>query len=625
LPMICGNTNGPRVGHGSWMLSEPNKVPLSQIIPMPAWMPYPQWPEPEPGEPARTFADVYQTEMADQQKHFDDFVEDHPNMKPMIDGRMADPGVERLREAAAFCGTKLQMKIQDDFPEIIHPVMEALAPNALRPIPAATIVSFTPKPNFTGSQIIPAGTQLDSHPVDGTKCRFTTSYPVLLQPLEITGALFAHPPGESPRITLQLQLNGIRLSAWKPSRLRFFLSGNSAEACNLYLILTRYLDKIVISPLGGEGAAATLPAECLQPVGFAPDELILPGSNASFQIVEEYFIQPDRFKFVELGGLEQWRGKNDATAFEIRFEFKALPFLPHKVTKKDFTLFATPAVNLFEHKAEPVEVTAGCLEYPVKAENGATGHYAIYTVRDGSGQPDSGMRPGVGNRLPISRRTGAAPVWELKRRIPVVGCGMETVIALRADQGIPAQGAVLDLELVCTNAELPEKIKIGDVCRTTDTSPGFATFANCTPVTRTAAVNTAANALWRLYSIYNLHLRILDAGSFRAALETILDSHCRNHAAATQHRKKIQGITDLQIRGIDRLIGGKMYRGWDIRIKLNGEHYASPGEMYLFAALLEHYLNGFASQSVITRTTVEDTQGKCSWLWPEHTGRKPLV
>lgn len=56
----------------------------------------------------------------------------------------ADPDIERLLEGVAFLTGNLRQKIEDEFPELTHGLIKMLWPNYLRPVPAMTLIEYTP-------------------------------------------------------------------------------------------------------------------------------------------------------------------------------------------------------------------------------------------------------------------------------------------------------------------------------------------------------------------------------------------------------------------------------------------------------------------------------------------------
>lgn len=73
-----------------------------------------------------------------------DFAKDNPQLARLLGKGASDPDVERLMEAFAFLTAKLRLKLEDDLPELTHPMLQLLWPNYLRPLPSATIIKFSP-------------------------------------------------------------------------------------------------------------------------------------------------------------------------------------------------------------------------------------------------------------------------------------------------------------------------------------------------------------------------------------------------------------------------------------------------------------------------------------------------
>ncbi|MGM0404259.1 MAG: type VI secretion system baseplate subunit TssF, partial [Thermodesulfobacteriota bacterium] len=65
------------------------------------------------------------------------FSKAHPAVAPMLSGSSTDPDVERLLEGVAFLTALLREKLDDEFPEIIHELVQLIWPHYLRPVPSA--------------------------------------------------------------------------------------------------------------------------------------------------------------------------------------------------------------------------------------------------------------------------------------------------------------------------------------------------------------------------------------------------------------------------------------------------------------------------------------------------------
>lgn len=80
-----------------------------------------------------------------------DFAKDNPQLARLLGKGASDPDVERLMEAFAFLTAKLRLKLEDDLPELTHPMLQLLWPNYLRPLPSATIIQFSRSGNPSAS------------------------------------------------------------------------------------------------------------------------------------------------------------------------------------------------------------------------------------------------------------------------------------------------------------------------------------------------------------------------------------------------------------------------------------------------------------------------------------------
>lgn len=60
-----------------------------------------------------------------------EFAEAHPQLTRFLSEQSTDPDVERLLEGFAFLTGKLREKVEDEFPELTHSLLNMLWPNYL--------------------------------------------------------------------------------------------------------------------------------------------------------------------------------------------------------------------------------------------------------------------------------------------------------------------------------------------------------------------------------------------------------------------------------------------------------------------------------------------------------------
>ena len=298
----------------------------------------------------------YQQELSNLRELAVEFSKAHPALAPMLSGPSQDPDVERLLEGAAFLTGLLRQKLNDEFPEVVHGLMRLIFPHYLRPIPATTIMTFSPKPSLRETITVPAGTALDSVPIDQTKCRFRTCYDVKVDPLKIADAQWLSSPGAPTTLRLRFELKGLSLAEWKSDKLRLYISGAYPQSANLYRLLFHVARTITIIPADG-GQSLVMGPECLSPVGLERDEGLFPYPNPVFfpgtVFCRNISSSRKSFSFLMLPVLSNWRDRGAGSSFDLVFELKEKPEMLPQVKSDTFVLFATPATNLFPHEADP--------------------------------------------------------------------------------------------------------------------------------------------------------------------------------------------------------------------------------------------------------------------------------
>lgn len=292
-----------------------------------------------------------------------EFAEDNPQLAQFLGDQAGDPDVERLLEGFAFLTAKLGMKIDDDLPELTHPLLQMLWPNYLRPLPSATIIRFTPLPDaISQRQVIPKGTPVFAKPVDGISCQFRTCTDVNLYPLALQEVSDAHSREASVmRIDLKV-LTEQPLTSMACDQLDFHLGGDNATAMTLYLWLAHYLDSVTLHI---DKQSYRLPAKAIGFPGFTAEEALLPYPRNVFdgyRILQEYFVFPQRFHFFSLTQLARVWPEISATSLRFEFQFSR-PMPPDiRLRTSDLHLYCAPAVNLFRHDANPIALDGRSLE-----------------------------------------------------------------------------------------------------------------------------------------------------------------------------------------------------------------------------------------------------------------------
>ena len=591
-----------------------------------------------------------------------EFAERYPKIAARLllePDRCEDPHVERLIEAFAFLAARVHLKIDDEFPEITEALLGMLYPHYLRPIPSMSVVEFQLDPEqgkLTTGLKIPRDTMLYSRPVDGFPCKFRTCYDTTLWPLRVAAAQWTTPDRLRPPLrssaaaVLRLELRclpDVSFEKLELKALRFYLNGESQLVFALYeLLLNNTVEILLRDPTPSSRLRpVTLRPQLLRAVGFAAEEGVLPYPRRSFlgyRILQEYFAFPEKFLFLELGGLEALAAAPFREAVEVLFLI--CPFerperhqmLELGVSDKTFRPATTPVVNLFPQTAEPILLDQTRYEYPVIADVRRRQATEIFSVDEVvSSNPKS---PEVIRFEPFysfrhaAQRQKQQTFWVSKRRGPEYSGGdaAEVYLALVDLSGRPARPSLetLTVRCTCTNRDLPSRLPFGSELGDFEME-GVSALQKITCLRKpTAAIRppSGRGAFWRLISHLALnYLSLIEEG--KEALQEILRLY--NFADSAYLDRQIAGIKHLRsekhFARVRSDYGISFARGVRVYLTLDEEQFEGGGA-YLFASVLENFLGLYVSMNSFVQLVVSTEQRKeVMRAWPPRAGRQILL
>lgn len=580
------------------------------------------------------FKDYYKKELQQLNEIGKEFSKDNPILASYLSETSSDPDVERLLQGVAFLTANINQKLDDEFPEIIHSLMQIIDPQYLRPIPAATTIAFTPKSNLTDPIVIPAGTYIDSEAVKGTQCRFRTCSDVEISPVALTevSCLNLKDEGqdtEEAEIKLNFELKSTTLESWSQQKINFHLAGEYSNACDIYFILRHYLKKIVISSDDGK-TLKEFDSSKLTSKGFEDEEALMPFPKnlfPTFRILQEYFLFPEKFLYLSLH-MHEWVDRGTSNRFSVSFICSLPPFSFPKIQGDSFELFAVPAINLFQYESEPVQMEHHESEILVVPADSHDGNIEVYAVDEVSGfmRGNSGKR--VFNALDEFRiRTNSNPNYQLVYRPSIRSqqTDLFVSIAYPPDDFLTEQ-EIVSMQLTCTNGIFPDELQKGQISKPTSNTPELVTFSNLRAPTKSYNQLLDEESLWQLLSSLSVNSNALaELESFKSLLRQNIRTGGRDKSQERANEKRINSIVDLKVVAEERLFGKSIYRGQRINIKIRGDQFIGSGDIFLFGTILEYFLGSYASFNTYTALTIEDTIKWETIQWPARLGKRPLV
>lgn len=554
----------------------------------------------------------------------------HPAIAPMLGQESADPDVERLLEGVAFLTGILHQRLNDQYPEFIQEIARVLFSQFLRPFPSSTILSFAPRGKISESITVPRGTRVASIPVDGTTCFFETCQETSVHPMTLTQVRAEQNEGRPASIHLTYTLTGMTLAQFGATSLRFFLGGSYGEGANHFHLLTRWLDRIELSSPGSP--PTILSPDNLKTPAFDDSAALFPyspGSFSSYRLFQEFFVQPSKFLFVELQGLSRWTDRGAGNTFTISFHLTKSPSRPLAPAPRHFVLGATPAINLYETDAEPIQVTHRQNDYPVRPSGVTRGHFDLFSIKT-----VTGTQTGTGRSFeyrPFQEilgqpKTPDTRAYRVVLRPSPVERRTETYLGLLYGTEETLAQETLSLRILATNRFLPESLKPGEITRTTDNSPERLSFTNLTAPTPYIPPPLGDDLSWRVLSQLGLNfLSLADAASLRSLLSLYLFPMERNKTLEDTNKKRIESIREVSVKRITRMIRGIMLRGSLIRIRLSGDGFADISDMVLFGSVMNEFMAVYSTINSFTKLEIEDLLTGEILTWPERLGTQTLI
>ncbi|EPU3917693.1 type VI secretion system baseplate subunit TssF [Aeromonas hydrophila] len=569
-----------------------------------------------------------------------EFADAYPELTRFLSEQNTDPDVERLLEGFAFLTGNLRAKIEDEFPELTHGLLNMLWPNYLRPVPSMTIMQFSVIPGAIAQPaLVRQGCQLDSLPLDEVTCHFQTCHDTWVYPADIRH-IAAQSGNDLSTISLDIALHApLPLSELQLDKLRFFLGGDSYTAYELYFWLSNQLSHIELEI---DGKRFRQEAKALKSVGFERDDALLPYPNnvySGYRILQEYFCFPESFLFFELSGGEWPKQPLPVSEFKVHFCFdRPLP-AELKIRPDSFMLNCVPAINLFQHDSEPVNLNGRQAEYPLKASYRYADSFEIFSVDQVEGWVEGNLgrsrgtpriyQPFESFQHQIERaKQRLALYYRVRVKEAVSGDGFEHSLSfVRGDETTTVElDESISVTLTCTNRSRAARLKVGSVCVPTGSSPSFATFRNLIRPTRPLRPALDGSLHWTLISNLSLnYVSLLRRDALVQVLRTYDFPALHDKQAEQASRKRLAGIEEIETKPVDRLVRGMPVRGLKSVLSIRQSAFGSEGELYLFSTVLAHFFSLYASVNAFHLLEVVNLDNKERYQWPVQIGQHSLM
>jgi type VI secretion system protein ImpG len=597
---------------------------------------------------------------------------------PKIAGRLgmegievADPYVERLLEGVAFLAARVELKLDAEFPRFTQRLLEIVYPNYLAPTPAMLVAQFQPQlseTNLAQGFTIPRGSSMHSQAVnrDATTCEFRLKQDVTLWPLEITNAQYFTFAPDLPLNKLPLAgaikggvrirvrtTAGLKFNQLGLDRLRLFLSGGEEIAYKLHeLCLGGPLGVAIAPPVSPWPWYQFLPPCNIQSVGYSDEDAVLPVNLRNFQgyrLLQEYFAFPQRFLFLEIEGLGSAVGRHAGDELEIVLLFsRGDAGLETVVDRANFTLFCTPAINLFEKRADRIHISDSTSEYHVVPDRTRPMDFEVFEVTGVTGfgvgrDSEQTFRPFYETyhselhegqayfNVHREPRVLSTSQYRVGTRSSYIGS--EVFLSLVDAEEAPYSADLRQLGIVtsCTNRDLVLQMPLGlgKTDFSLDSAAPVETIRCIRGPSRPYSPLLKKAYAWQLISHLSLNYLSLMNNSERegaAALREMLELYAMTTDESV--KKRVEGVRELSVHPIVRRLPapGPITHGRGLEIALNVEELAFQGNSaFLFGSIMEQFFARYVSLNSFTETVLVSRERGQVMRWRPRCGTRPIL
>lgn len=288
-------------------------------------------------------------------------------------------------------------------------------------------------------------------------------------------------------------------------------------------------------------------------------------------------------------------------------------------------LYCTPIINLFALEADPITASQYETEYRVHALEQRGDHVDIYSV-----ESVRGFEAGTGRRFDYApfaafRHRGGMLRHEMPERY--FHTRMRRGPSGRFDTWIVLGGhawehqdtlpkETLSLSVTGTNGMLPRKgMRDAGINRMRGGFTNIGAVRNLTAPTLPVYPPTGDRFQWRVLShLAPNYLSLLNAEILRGSLALY------DWTEGELNRRRIDAITDVRHRLLQKLVKGGLQRGVEIEVTLDSAAFAGDGDIKLFGGMLNRFLALYATLNLFTKLVIVSQPTGRRIEWPDTKG-----
>lgn len=585
----------------------------------------------------------YQQELALAHHLAEEFAKAHPKIagRLRLDGKnIGDPETTRLLQTFALSNARISHRLEDDFSFLSDALLNTLHPHLYAPLPAFSIVQFEPDAIKLNSKLV-----LDKHLMlkSATKneelCFFRTCFDVDIFPIVITEAELISKPAVMPAVSffnqanafLRIRLEGlddkVDLTKSGIEKLRLFIHFSSSEAYKLYDLIFNHCIGVVAATNTTDISPIILPLSDIQPVGFQPEEELLPYGQAtpcSYRLLTEFFAFPEKFLFFDINHLSHIIANKcyqPGDGLEIIFYLNQTDLqLEKKIKPDNLRLACTPVINLFNRDIDRIEINATQQKYLLPTDKNLEIYHVDQVTVYFDDQHEKALKPFFADQFSFSSlphyHVMRKPAWEGGEYLKP---GSEIFLYFQDIQNffLEYKNPQISSKVLCTNRDLPAHLD------TTHKNTVLSLVENKTDALRSICFLKKLSLpsrpfmqpglRWQYLSTLNLnYFSLTNDQEGLDALRNLLDIYMTElHIKAKD--EILRGLLLLQTQMITvrstHVRENSFSQGIKISLRIDEAIFDSMG-LYLFCYILSHFFTAWFSKNLTIILVVYSSSGK---------------
>lgn len=567
-----------------------------------------------------------------------------------------DPFVNRLLEGFAFLAGRVQHNIEQGNQTTTENLLNLFYPHLQKPLPAFSILQFEPKHQLEQLLIIPKHTCLRI-PLNSYYCTFRTVYPIYLTPLKIVDIKWSSSclkKTSNNNLTvksclsfkLQSLNSNVSIHKLNLTTLRIYINLEKHLAYSLYEILNTELAEIIISINTHTSSQIKIPNNSLKFVGFSHEDIILPypkNSNNAYGLLTEFFAYPMKFMFFDLEGLAAVT-QEEFTELEVHIYLKVSHGECEKaIDSTSLLLNCTPIINLFPLQGEPIRIDDSQLEYQIISDHTIpVDQIEVYSVESMEvSSSDHASKSIVAteyfgksytmleNDAHLYWRLRYKKCWELgEYHLP----GTEAFVAFSMlKQNSITKQLIAIPNLLCTNRNSTAAIPLGVDNPKFEFYPKMIEYVDCIktiiPITKAYYREKSLDIQLLLLTHIAINKFCYDnnSDSTKTLKDTLRIYNFHNKSDILLINKGIEMISTRPIitRNPAHLKQG-FCQGIEYILKLD-ENYFTEKNVFLFAEVLNYFLQQMCSINSFVQLVLESTQRGIIKTWKPMLGTRKIL